>query len=47
MNQFKEWWQLPKQRRQLLTVISGALILVALAAGYLFDQPGWHKTQPS
>jgi Zn2+/Cd2+-exporting ATPase len=43
MNELRKWWQLPRQRRQLLTVASGALILAALAARYLLDQPGWHN----
>lgn len=43
MRRLKQWWQSPNQRRQLLTVISGALIALALAARYLLDQPGWHN----
>lgn len=43
MNQMKQWWQSPKQRRQLLTAVSGLLILLALTSKYLLDQTIWHN----
>ncbi|MBE2221976.1 MAG: cation-translocating P-type ATPase [Anaerolineae bacterium] len=43
MKQLKSWWQSPKQRRQLLTAISGLLILLALAGKYLLNQTNWHN----
>lgn len=43
MQQLKEWWQSPKQRRQLLTSVSGLLILLALAAEYLLGLTAWHN----
>jgi Cd2+/Zn2+-exporting ATPase len=36
MTAFINWFQSPKQRRQFLTTMSGALIAMALTAGYLF-----------
>lgn len=41
MNKLKKWLQTPKQRRQMVTGISGVLILVALVAKYL-SWPTWH-----
>jgi Zn2+/Cd2+-exporting ATPase len=43
VNRWKLFWQAPKQRRQLLTAVSGTLILLALASLYLFDRPGWRS----
>jgi Zn2+/Cd2+-exporting ATPase len=41
VSHWKQFWQTPKQRRQLLTAVSGTLILLALASLYLFERPGW------
>lgn len=35
MNRLKRWWARPQQRRQLLTLAGGGLILAGLAAGWL------------
>jgi Zn2+/Cd2+-exporting ATPase len=43
MNQLQQWWQSPRQRRQLLTAVSGLLILLALAGKYLLDLGTWHN----
>nr|HQU60001.1 cation-translocating P-type ATPase [Saprospiraceae bacterium] len=43
MNQLQTWWQQPKQRRQLLTAVSGLLILLALGSKYLLSQVNWHN----
>jgi Zn2+/Cd2+-exporting ATPase len=43
MNQLQQWWQSPKQRRQLLTAVSGLLILLALAGRHLLDLVTWHN----
>lgn len=43
MNPIKQGWQSPKQRRQLLTAVSGLLILLALASEYLLAQTTWHN----
>ncbi|GJM41263.1 MAG: haloacid dehalogenase [Ardenticatenaceae bacterium] len=43
MKQLNLWWQSPKQRRQLLTAVSGLFIILALAAKYLFDLVAWHN----
>lgn len=43
MKQLKLWWSSPKQRRQLLTAVSGLLIILALAAQYLFDVAAWYN----
>jgi Zn2+/Cd2+-exporting ATPase len=43
VSHWKQFWQTPKQRRQLLTAVSGALILLALASLYLFERPGWRN----
>lgn len=43
MKQLQTWWQSPKQRRQLLTAISGLLILLALVGKYLLNQTNWHN----
>jgi Zn2+/Cd2+-exporting ATPase len=42
MERIKQWWLSPRQRRQFLTVASGLLIGLALAARYLLDLRGWH-----
>jgi Zn2+/Cd2+-exporting ATPase len=42
MERIKQWWLSPRQRRQLLTVASGLLIGLALAARYLLDLRAWH-----
>jgi Zn2+/Cd2+-exporting ATPase len=42
-NNLQQWWQSPKQRRQLLTAVSGLLILLALAGKYFLDQASWHN----
>jgi Zn2+/Cd2+-exporting ATPase len=43
MNQLQQWWQSPRQRRQLLTAVSGLLILLALAGRHLLDLVTWHN----
>ncbi len=43
MMQLKQSWQSPRQRRQLLTIVSGLFILLALASKYLLDQTTWHN----
>jgi Zn2+/Cd2+-exporting ATPase len=43
IHQLKQFWQAPKQRRQVLTAVSGTLILLALASLYLFERPGWRS----
>jgi Zn2+/Cd2+-exporting ATPase len=43
MNQLQQWWQSPRQRRQLLTAVSGLLILLALAGKYFLDLVTWHN----
>lgn len=43
MKQLQTWWQSPKQRRQLLTAISGLLILLALVSKYILSQTAWHN----
>lgn len=43
MIQLKQSWQSPRQRRQLLTAVSGLFILLALASKYLLAQPTWHN----
>lgn len=37
MTKFINWFQSPKRRRHFLTLLSGALIAIALAADYLFQ----------
>jgi len=43
MNQLRRWWQSPRQRRQILTAISGLFIVMALMAKTLLNLPGWHN----
>ena len=43
MRQLKQWWQSPKLRRQLLTVVSGLFILLALVSEYLLAQTTGHN----
>lgn len=43
MKQLQTWWQSPKQRRQLLTAVSGLLILLAWSSKYLLNQIDWHN----
>jgi Cd2+/Zn2+-exporting ATPase len=43
MNQIVQYWKSAKQRRQLLTAVSGLLILLALAAKFLLDLVVWHN----
>lgn len=42
MNRLTIWWQSPRQRRQLLTALSGLLIILALIAKTLLNLTGWH-----
>lgn len=43
MKKLQTWWQSPKLRRQLLTAISGLLIILAIVSNYLFSQTAWHN----
>lgn len=43
MNKLKQWWQSPRLRRQLLMVMAGLLILLALASKHLLQQMTWHN----
>ncbi|MGA9534180.1 MAG: cation-translocating P-type ATPase [Anaerolineales bacterium] len=43
MNQLRQWWQSPAQRRRLLTAVSGLFIILALVSKYLLDQLTWHN----
>ncbi len=43
MNQIVQYWKSAKQRRQLLTAVSGLLIFLALAAKFLLDLVVWHN----
>ncbi len=40
MNKVKNWIASPKRRREMLTIMSGVLILLAIGARQLFDLPG-------
>ena len=40
MNTLLQWFKNPRQRRQALTILSGGLILISLAARYAAGQPG-------
>ena len=42
MNRLTKWWQSPRQRRQLLTALSGLLIILALTAKTLLNLTVWH-----
>ncbi|MFO7536908.1 MAG: cation-translocating P-type ATPase [Chloroflexota bacterium] len=42
-NNLQQWWQSPRQRRQLLTAVSGLLIILALAGKYFLDLGTWHN----
>jgi Cd2+/Zn2+-exporting ATPase len=41
MKKLQLWWQSPKQRRQLLTAVSGLLIVLAFTSKYLLGQVNW------
>lgn len=43
MRQLQVSWRSPKQRRQLLTAVSGLLIILALTSNYLLNQANWHN----
>ena len=43
MRQLQVSWRSPKQRRQLLTAVSGLLIISALTSNYLLNQANWHN----
>lgn len=44
MKKLRQWWQSPRYRRQLLTAISGLLIMLALGSKHLLSQTNWHNS---
>lgn len=44
MKRFQHWIEQPAQRRKLITLVSGGLIILALIAGELFGQTGLRHT---